>query len=259
MTAGTAPEETPDTGASRRGIVALVVWLLVSSVGAVGLLAVQPLLGLDMEVLSPVMFAPAIGALAAWVFVRGGVPRFGTAVSGGPFTIAVLLSLAASAIYFLWVSLVRGDAPEIPGTVAGVPVAMMVLAQALGALGEEIGFRGLLLHGLNRWTTWPISAVVTGLLFGFWHVQYYGLPPLEFLVFVLGAVALTLTMAAVMVGSFWQRMMICTIIHTGANLALAFTGGDHVALTTFGGAMVVAAVVIVPTALLLRRKGGTAG
>ena len=130
----------------------------------------------------------------------------------------------------------------------------MVLARTLGSQGEEVGFRGLLFHTLNRWMTWPISAVLTGLLFGFWHVRYYGLPPLELLGFVSGSVALPLTMAAVMVGSFCQGMTVCTILHTEANLALSFTGGDHVTLMTFGGSMVAAAVVIVPVALVLRRR-----
>lgn len=44
--------------------------------------------------------------------------------------------------------------------------------------------------------------MITGALFGFWHVQYYGLPPLQFAAFVVGAIALTLAMVAVMVGTF---------------------------------------------------------
>ena len=71
----------PDTGSSRRGIVALAVWFVASLIGAVGLLAVQPFTGPAMEV----------------------------------------LSLLAGGVYFLGMSVVRGEAPDIPASVAGAP------------------------------------------------------------------------------------------------------------------------------------------
>lgn len=110
----------------------------------------------------------------------------------------------------------------------------------------------MLLHGLQRWLSRPVSAIVNGVLFGFWHVQYYALPLLQLTAFVVGAVALTLTMAYVMAGSFWQRMMTCTLIHLGANLALAFVGDDTVQMTTFTAAILAGGLVAALLAYLRR-------
>lgn len=210
---------------------------------AVVLLAVQPMTSLDPEVLSLVMLAPALGAAAAWLLIRGREPWNTRTVSSSALVRSLVLAVAVVVAYFVAISVARGSAPTIPAEVGGVPVAVFILLQALGALAEEIGFRGVLLHGLQRWLSRPVSAVLTGVLFGLWHVQYYTLPPLQLAAFVVGTVALTLTMTYVMAGSFWQRMASCTLIHLGANLALAFVGDDSVPMTAFAAAIVVGGLV----------------
>jgi uncharacterized protein len=55
-----------------------------------------------------------------------------------------------------------------------VAIALVVLAP----LGEELVFRGLLLRGLVRRMSFPVAAVISGVLFGVSHVQYWALWPL---------------------------------------------------------------------------------
>ena len=249
---GTQMYHHPDTAArsplapasSARLALALAVWLTVSGLCAGALLAVQSLTGPDPEVLSLVMLAPAVGAGAAWLLLRGRSPWTLPRARPGAMVASLALAVAAVAIYFAALSILRGSGPVIPREVAGTPLLIFLLLQAVGALAEEIGYRGLLLHGLQRWLPRWVAAVVTGGLFGLWHVQYYALPPVQFAAFLLGTVALTLTMTTVMTGSFWQRMTVCTAIHLGANLALAFVGTDQVPMTIFAGAIVAGAIVV---------------
>jgi membrane protease YdiL (CAAX protease family) len=241
------------TRAPARAATALAVWLAGSVLAAGALLTVQPLTALDPELFVLVMLAPAVGAAAAWPLIRGREPWATRRVSSQRLTASLLVALAVVAAYFVVVSVVRGSAPTVPSQIGGAPVAVFILLQALGALTEEIGFRGVLLHGLQRWLSRPVSAVVTGVLFGLWHVQYYALPGLQFAAFVVGAVALTLTMAYVMSGSFWQRMATCTLIHLGANLALAFVGDDTIQMTTFAAAILAGGLVAAAFTHALRR------
>lgn len=53
-------------------------------------------------------------------------------------------------------------------------IALVVLAP----LGEELVFRGLFLRGLARRMSFPLAAVVSGIVFGFAHPQYWNLWPL---------------------------------------------------------------------------------
>ncbi|NYI75988.1 CPBP family intramembrane glutamic endopeptidase [Nocardioides panzhihuensis] len=234
---------TQTTPAPARVATALTVWFAGSAIGAGALLAVQPMTGLDPELFVLVMLAPAIGAATAWPLIRGREPWSIPRVSSQRLATSLLVALAVVAAYFVVVSVARGSAPNVPSQIGGAPVVVFVLLQALGALTEEIGFRGVLLQGLQRWLSRPVSGVITGVLFGLWHVQYYTLPPLQLAAFILGAVALTLTMVYVMSGSFWQRMATCTLIHLGANLALAFVGDDTIQMTTFAAAIIAGGLV----------------
>ena len=53
-------------------------------------------------------------------------------------------------------------------------IALVVLAP----LGEELVFRGLLLRGLVRRMRFPIAAVISGVVFGLAHLEYWTLWPL---------------------------------------------------------------------------------
>ena len=53
-------------------------------------------------------------------------------------------------------------------------IALVVLAP----LGEELVFRGLFLRGLVRQMSFPIAAVISGVVFGVAHPQYWSLWPL---------------------------------------------------------------------------------
>lgn len=238
----------------RRTALVLAVWLAVAMLSASGLLAMQSAIGLDHGLLSLVMFAPAIGAAICWLTVRGDIRPFPPKTGTAPFATSLVLSLVAVAVVFLVLSVARGSLPTIPAEVAGAPVGVMILLQSVGSLGEEIGYRGLLLNSMYTWLSQPRAAILVGILFGLWHIQYYGLPLMQFLAFIVGCVALTLTMAYVMTGSFWQRMASCTVIHTGANLALAFTGTDRVPMTTFSAAVIISALIVIPVAVVNERR-----
>lgn len=237
-------EDAPATALSSRRVgSAIVVWFLASGLSAGVLLSLQSATGVDPEALSLVMLAPAIGAVPAWLITRGhGFPGR-LSLEGRRFAEHIGLALVIVCVYFGVISVVRGSWPAVPVVVGGVSLPIFVLLQAAGALAEEIGYRGILLHGLHRWLSRTVAAVITGVAFGFWHVQYYALPPLQFAAFVVGAVALTMTMASLMVGSFWQRMTVCTLLHLGANLALAFTGSDSVSMFTFTSAAIFGGLV----------------
>ncbi|GAA1486646.1 CPBP family intramembrane glutamic endopeptidase [Brachybacterium fresconis] len=238
-------ERTPLASvSSARLALALAVWFMVSGLCAGALLATQSLTGPDPEVLSLVMLAPAVGAGAAWLLLRCHSPWTLPRARPGAMAASLALAVAAIAIYFTALSILRESGPVMPREVAGTPLLIFLLLQSVGALTEEIGYRGLLLHGLQRWLPRWGAAVITGVLFGLWHVQYYALPPAQFAAFLVGTVALTATMAAVMTGTFWQRMAVCTVIHLGANLALAFVGTAQVPMTVFAGAIVVGAIVV---------------
>jgi membrane protease YdiL (CAAX protease family) len=235
-----------------RWLIALL-WFVLSAVAAIGLLALQALIGAD--VVAAVMFAPAIGTGICWLIWRDrALPHLESATGR-----ALLGSLALGLVYVLVAGIVMVPGSPGPGTdlmtvfrPAGVPVLVFVLAQILGAAGEELGFRGILLHNLAARIPVPAAVLVTGALFGIWHVQYYALGLPTMLVFIAGTIAMTAAIAAIMTGSLWQRMLSAALVHAGLNLLGTATGAG---LLHFGLAALAGGVVVVPIAIGLRRTG----
>lgn len=235
----------------------LGIWGLGSCLAALGLIAAQSAFGPDQAVLSLVMLAPAAGAAATWFWLRHNRrPWTPQPVDSRRMARTLAIVIAVCGSYFVVISLIDGAAPQVPGAVAGVPVVGFIVLQALGALCEEIGFRGILFHGLLQWLPKWTATLLVGTLFGLWHVHYFSLPIAEHLAFLLAAVLLTATMTYTMVGSFWWRMVTCTLIHLAANLALSFSARGEGSMTTFAVAAAVGAVIGVALHGMAERRPG---
>jgi sodium transport system permease protein len=86
-----------------------------------------------------------------------------------------------------------------------VPLWQIVLFLAvLPGICEEIAFRGLLLHGLRRRFGPVMLAVVTGAIFGFFHVELFRLIPTAYLGMVLAAV--TLLTGSIFPAMLWHAL-----------------------------------------------------
>ena len=68
-------------------------------------------------------------------------------------------------------------------------VLLAISLVVLAPLGEELVFRGLLLRGLVRRLTFPVSAVISGVAFAVLHPQYWTIWPLLIAISVFGIVA----------------------------------------------------------------------
>jgi membrane protease YdiL (CAAX protease family) len=175
-----------------------------------GLLPVRPLRRL-LAFAAIALLMPAIVAFAALgVGAATGTVRVGLAVGG--FTPANLLipqppptGIAASTFTLILL----------------ITIPLNSVTAAIAALGEELGWRGLLLPALRPLGTWPALAL-TGTIWGLWHAPIillgyqYGRPDL------LGV--LYMVVLSVLIGALigWLRMRSnsiwpCALAHGGFN------------------------------------------
>ncbi|WP_402375152.1 CPBP family intramembrane glutamic endopeptidase [Isoptericola rhizosphaerae] len=229
-----------------------VTFVLATVVASVAMLLLQPVVGLDPAVLALVQLGPAIGAVATFLVHRRRL------VAGRPdpvdarrFAAALGAALAASVV-FAGVLTVLGLAAgqELAGAhgVGAVPFVVVLGAQLLGATAEEIGWRGVLQPQLE--TRWSVvaAAVVTGVVWGLWHIQYVAAGILIGAVFVFSTVVLSVLMAVVGRGTVLQRVVVASLVHWLVNISLLVALGDVVTLAAvlrWGVAAVVAAAVAV--------------
>jgi membrane protease YdiL (CAAX protease family) len=100
---------------------------------------------------------------------------------------------------------------------AGLPAWQLYFFVAvLPAICEEIGFRGLLLHGLRRRLQPHALVLVVGLIFGLFHVSLFRIAPTAFMGVVLTAIA-------VMTGSIFPGI----VLHMGNNAFAVWVSGNN--------------------------------
>lgn len=223
------------------------------------MLAVQDPLGLDPGILSLVQFGPLLGAVVTWLICRGRLTRrLPGPIGPGAFARAVAVAFAVSAVFAAatWGMAVLRDQP-IAGAhaIAGMPFVAVVLFQLAGAFGEEAGWRGVLQPLLESRFSVTMAAVLTGLIWGAWHIQIFSDLVVTGL-FLLGTVALSVAMAFVGRGSMGQRAVVGTVVHWLVNLAALVVDGEGTGSRGASLGMAVAAVAVAAVAVTVGRGRG---
>ena len=185
------------------------------------------------------MLAPAIAAGMTWLAFRRWLPAGQAPVTAPAFRRQLAAGFGWVLACYATLALLTGRPGSLPASVAGTPIAVVVVLQVLGALGEEIGYRGVLLTAFLQRFPASTAAILNGIVFGLIHIGYWSLGPVQVGTFVLSTIALVVAMTALYRGSFWQRMCVTTTVHAGANL-VTFAVGDETSLWQITAAMWVA-------------------
>jgi uncharacterized protein len=257
-TGGAQTASQPLTGAAseqRRYRQAAGVWptlwlyLGVTWLAAGALKELQPLTHLSTEVLTLTQFGPSIAVLVVLARRRGGALQ----IWQGPTVttlrrIAVAVGVLAGAFGLALAGLaLTGHAIDVtsPGSL-GYPFWLIVIAQLVGACGEELGWRSFLQPHLQQRYSPVVSALIVGVLWGTWHVEYFGDGLLFFAVFLVLAVAISVILAELTRGV--SSLAVAGVFHWLVNLAVLllvnFASGDLADVTALAASFVVAAVVV---------------
>jgi membrane protease YdiL (CAAX protease family) len=160
---------------------------------------------------------------------------------------AFLLPLSHGLLAFVFALVFLGDPQGMQLTVTGVGLMLV------GAVGEEIGWRGYLHKRVAPHLNGLASSVLVGLLWLLFHVQYYE----GGLLFMtsLGLVYVSLSvMAYAALARYQFNVLGATLFHLAINLTAALVYGLVLSFSLpFAIAYGVIAVVIAAAVVLLRR------
>lgn len=232
------------------------VYLLVTSLTAVLLNLLQNPLGIAPVVIQIVQFSPALG-VAAVVVLRWRNPglrraarpsvRWGNGALARVAVAAGLYAVMLAAALWVYAGVFGGEVrPADPGGF-GFPVLLIVVAQFLGACGEEAGWRCHLQPELQaRFGVLP-AAVAVGLLWGAWHVHVFVQEPMAVAGFFLMTVSSSVVLAVLLQRDRTGDLWVSGLMHTLMNLGLLFFLPDAV---TNGPQIMSMAVPFVLTAVV---------
>lgn len=249
---------SPTVDRAGRPAVVLVLWVVLLGLFAGIAPVAQAAFAVPFELLSLVMLAPALACVVVILRPKWMPAAWKTAVSQEVLTSALVA--VVSVVGFVGVlALLTGRWPSWPPNTAGAPLVIFVVLQAVGALSEEIGWRGVVQRCGEQFAKPAVVSAIAGFVFGATHLGYWSLGVLPVLTFALTAMLMSLTITTIFVGSFWQRMIPAVIVHLGVNLGMtSMSVSDQPLATTWiavGAAMAMLLLATVGRSLISRRAG----
>jgi membrane protease YdiL (CAAX protease family) len=93
----------------------------------------------------------------------------------------------------------------------------MLLAQLLGAIGEEIGWRSFLQTTLEKEMPILLSSIIVGTIWGLWHIPvHYIFGPIVMVIFISMTILFSIIMAVVLKNTK-NNIFVSTLLHTSFN------------------------------------------
>ncbi len=166
--------------------------------------------------------APALAALLALLIFRKDGLRVAFLDRKTPawrYALALATPLAGGALVYLIYRLLF--AARAAGATAAVPWGLL-LWFPLGALGEELGWRGYLHRRVSAGLAGLVSSILVGALWALWHVGMYQNGPLFMAFFVLQMVAYSVVLYALAAPARFN-VALAALFHVGINVASLFS------------------------------------
>lgn len=251
MATTTITRSTTSPTAHRRIRVWPTLWLylLVTWLAAGGLKALQPATHLPTQILTLTQFGPSIAVLAVLARRRrAALSIWQGTVAGTLRRIAAAAGLLAAVFGVSLAGLALAGHPIHLASSAslGEPFWLIAAAQLIGACGEELGWRSFLQPHLQQRYSRIAAALIVGVLWATWHVEYYGNGPLFLAAFTVMAVAISVIMAELIRGV--SGLAVAGIFHWLINLAtlllLNFAAGNLTDVTALAASFSAAALAV---------------
>ncbi|QKT13251.1 CPBP family intramembrane glutamic endopeptidase [Rhodococcus sp. W8901] len=188
------------------------------------LVATQSATGPDPDLLELVQFAPAI-AVVVVLLVWWGRWRPPLEVSLWRPDAALAATAAGSVLVVLALPAVvvvaLGDSVSLSAVHAGsAPIGLLVLAQCVGACGEEIGWRGFLQPYLRGRYSVLVTGVLVGTVWGVWHVQIFTVGIAYAAAFLMSTITMSVLLAVLLDPFRNGNLLVATLFHAVVNLGL---------------------------------------
>ena len=203
----------------------------------------QEAAGISYSLVTLPQWGPGLAALLMLLLFRRDGLRLSLGLRGVRPVLLLGALLAPAAVGVVLFILLRPAAAALPA-----PWWAMLPGMALGALGEELGWRGYLHKRVDPHLRPLLSSALVGVLWALWHVGLYQNGPVYMLFVVILMIAYSLVLYALIARTGFN-VWVAALFHLGINVAnLPFYGLINEPRFMIANALVwvvVAAVVVV--------------
>ncbi|WP_216382646.1 CPBP family intramembrane glutamic endopeptidase [Arcanobacterium phocae] len=186
------------------------------------LIALQLWLGVSLDYIAFPQLSPTLGLATTWLLYRSWLTPFlpvaptGVGEFGRRSRIVIVVCLGY--VLATWALAELLQVGSYRAMFTDWHLVGFLTVQFLGALVEEVGWRGFLqpLFVKRFGAIWGASLV--GIIWAAWHGDQL-LDPAGFVIFALTCVALSLVLEMMVAGSWWQRGLLAAGLHWTVNIA----------------------------------------
>jgi membrane protease YdiL (CAAX protease family) len=199
-----------------------IVFYILAFVFTIVLGGIQQGAALPQDALILPQWGPGLAALLMLFIFRKDGSRLPIITRSTPvrcYGLAVLVPAGGALVAYLINSLILG-APRF-GDLTGIPWPL-VLWMPLGALGEELGWRGYLHPRLNAGIPGLGSSVIVGALWGLWHVGSYANGALYMAFFVILMISYSIVIYN-LVAAAGFNVVAAALFHLTINITSLFS------------------------------------
>lgn len=129
---------------------------------------------------------------------------------------ALALPLAGAAVVYGLLALLGEVGPGVGPDPTIAPLWLLLPGMAIGAFGEELGWRAYLHRRVDPHLAPLVSSALVGTLWALWHVGMYANGPVYMVAFVVLMIAYSVVLYWLLAGQF--NVWVATAFHLGINL-----------------------------------------
>jgi uncharacterized protein len=195
------------------------IFFIITFVLTVILAVAQQSLQISFEQIVIPQFAPALGAWATMLLVSSMKTRFNldfNAAMLSKFLLALILPLLLFGIGFFLCQQIGVPVQITTDWTSTLP--FMLIGMSLGALGEEIGWRGFLQPFLEKSLSIFQATLVVGSLWGLWHIGHYSKGFFFLSGFLVFTIAASVILRIILEGTRFN-IWIAVAFHLGINIS----------------------------------------
>ena len=203
------------------------LFYIITFVFTILLVIVQQLLGLNAAQVSLPQFGPGIAALVMLRLFRKDQVKLTVTLKGIhplKFLAALGIPLAVPVILFLIYN--RFVAPISIPSLDSTSFMIMLGGILLGAFGEELGWRGYAQSLLEREHNGVVAFLVTGVIWGVWHIGNFQNGLVFMLFFVFSTIGYSAVMGWLLQGTNYN-VVLATLFHFAVNVGFFILQDAH--------------------------------
>jgi membrane protease YdiL (CAAX protease family) len=139
----------------------------------------------------------------------------------------------------------------------------MLLAQLLGAIGEEIGWRSFLQTTLEKKMPVLLSSIIVGTIWGLWHIPVHYIFGITAMVLFISITIMFSIIMSIILKNTKNNIYVSTLLHTSMNVFIFVLFNPNAitreTISTIAIVMLIMVAIMIPInrEYLLKQKNGT--